>query len=95
VSIITSSGRAVRERPRQEKRPLVAVLSDGHRHRHGVGSAVLRQLDGLGVDLALIGCDAGESALLESWRNRDVAAAARQVVDAIAAEVDAGRTRSA
>lgn len=133
MSIITSSGRAVRERPRQEKRPLVAVLSDGHRHRHGVGSAVLRQLDGLGVDLALIGCDAEESALLESWRNRDLvivvdpiradparpgrvhrhalarpgrgrlvilaveagdsddaATAARQVVDAIAAEVGAG-----
>jgi hypothetical protein len=138
VSIITSSGRAVRERPRQEKRALVAVLSDGHRHRHGVGSAVLRQLEGLGVDLTLIGCDAEDSALLESWRNRDLvivvdpiradpgrpgqvhrhvlarpgrgrvvvfaveagdsdnaAAAARQVVDAIAAEVAAGRTRSA
>jgi hypothetical protein len=133
VSIITSSSRATRGRPRQERRPLVAVLSDGHRYRHGIGSAVLRHLDGLGLDLTLIGCDAEDSALLESWRNRDLvivvdpirvdpgrpgrvhrhalsrpgrgrlivfaveagdadhaAAAARQVVDAIAAEIGNG-----
>lgn len=142
MSIITSSGRAGRERPAREKkatgRPLVAVLSDGHRQRHGVGSAVLRHLDGLGVDLTLIGCDADDSALLETWRNRDLvivvdpiradpgrpvrvhrhvisrpgrgrlivfaveagdadhaAAAAREVVDAIAAEVDNGGAGSA
>lgn len=84
MSIITSSSRAVRERPRQEQRPLVAVLSDGHRHRHGVGSAVLRHLDGLGVDLTLIGCDAEDSALLESWRDRDLVI----VVDPIRADPD-------
>jgi hypothetical protein len=85
VSIITSSGRAARGRTtRATGRPLVAVLSDGHRHRHGVGSAVLRHLGGLAVDLTLIGCDADDSALLESWRNRDLV----MVVDPLRAEPD-------
>lgn len=69
MSIITPS-RPVRERA--TTKPLVAVLSDGHRRRHGVGSAVLRHLAGLGVDVTLIGCDAEDSALLQSWRNRDL-----------------------
>lgn len=72
--IITSSGRAGPERPAWRRtaigRPLVAVLGDGD--RHGVGAAVLRHLDGLDVEVILIGCDAEDSALLESWRRRDL-----------------------
>jgi hypothetical protein len=68
VSVIASSGPAVRAQI--SARPLVVVLSDGHRLRHGVGSAVVRRLTGPGVDVTVIGCDADEVALLRSLRGR-------------------------
>jgi hypothetical protein len=80
VSIITGSRPAARQQV--VGRPLVVVLSDGHRQSRGVGSAVLRQLDGRGVDVTLIGCDAEESALLDAWRNRGLVI----VVDPMRAE---------
>lgn len=82
MPIMTSGSSSSSPGPDHTALPLVAALGDVNRHDYGVGPAVLRHLDGRGLDATLVSSDGNDATLVKLWQGRSLAI----VVDPVRAD---------